>query len=92
MKEATKFIACGLAILVGVLGNINAIIYKGAYEKQETQISALNETITHLNELQENLIKGEGYTITRQEGTDTVRYIIGSCVKKEVQMFVPVDK
>ena len=92
MKEAAKFIACGLAILVGVLGNINAIIYKGAYEKQEAQSTALNETIKHQNDLQENLIKGEGYTVTRQESTDTVRYIIGSCIKKEVQMFVPVDK
>jgi len=82
MQEARTFtIVAMLGTILGV-GAINAD-NKKIIDKQEA-------TIKQLNELQEGLIKGEGYTVTRQENTDTVRYLVGSCVKKEVQMFAPV--
>lgn len=65
---------------------------KAIIADQAGVIESYKVTEKHLNELQEGLIKGEGYTVTRQENADVVRYIIGSCVKKEIQMFVPTDK
>ena len=65
---------------------------KAIIADQAGVIESYKVTEKHLNELQEGLINGEGYTVTRQENADVVRYIIGSCVKKEIQMFVPTDK
>ncbi len=63
---------------------------KAKIADQAGVIESYKVTEKHFNDLQEGLINGEGYTVTRQENTDVARYIIGSCVKKEIQMFVPV--
>lgn len=92
MKNLDKlFYIVTMAAVILFHANVNykqklRIIDQGAV------IDSYKVTEKHLNDLQEGLIKGEGYTVTRQENTDTVRYIIGSCVKKEIQMFVPTDK
>jgi hypothetical protein len=60
-------------------------------ENTKTKLVAAEVTIANQDTLAESLIKGEGYTVTRKEGEDTVRYLVSSCVKKEIQMFVPVS-
>lgn len=91
-----RIITIGLPIMVFfVLGGLAATfdelaIRQAKINDQAAVIESYKVTEKHLNDLQEGLINGEGYTVTRQENTDVVRYIIGSCVKKEIQMFVPV--
>jgi len=94
-----RIITIGLPVIMvfSVLGGLAATfdelsIRQAKINDQEAVIESYKVTEKHLNELQEGLIKGEGYTVTRQENTDVIRYIIGSCVKKEIQMFVPTDK
>lgn len=86
--NASLFVLATGIIILGYKNGLTQI----ELENTEAKLAAAEVTIANQDKLSEGLIKGEGYTVTRQENTDTVRYLVGSCVKKEIQMFVPVNK
>ena len=85
---SASLLVLGLSVIA--MGFFKNGVTQTPLEMAQSQLAAAQVTIANQDKLSEGLIKGEGYTVTRQENTDTVRYLVGSCVKKEVQMFVPV--
>lgn len=86
---ALAILAFGV-IMLGFQTADKTIALNKANEKLK-EMSSMQTTIDHQNELAEGLISGKGYTVTRKEGENVVRYIIEPKVRKEVQMFVPVE-
>ena len=52
---------------------------------------SIDNSISDISKLEIKLINGEDIVIKRQEGNDTVRYIVKPQTEKQILMFIPVD-
>jgi len=67
------------------------IITYGTIKVKQIYEDKLTEAGKEFSQLEQKLIDKEEIIIKRQEGNDTVRYIVKPNTEKQILMFVPVD-